>query len=104
MSQLNQNTNTIKKLSVDTAQALVNKKEHFIDLSGVTELSVATAAVLATHHGSLNLDGLTEISTAAAQKLGQHENGSLYLNGLTELSADAAEALANHDGHCIWTG
>lgn len=43
MSQLNQNTEKITKLSVETAQALVEQKEYLMDLSGVTELSAATA-------------------------------------------------------------
>jgi len=101
-AKMPKDTNEIKTLTVDQAQALT-KREDDLNLNGLTTLSDDVAQVLAKNRYGLWLRGLTTLSPGAAKALAQHK-GILNLNGLTTLSDEAAQALGPYTGDLLLNG
>ena len=59
----------------------------------ITELDVATAALLAKRTGVLELNGIKLLAPEVARELGRFQGEWLLLRGLTSLPADVAEGL-----------
>ena len=67
------------------------------DTNEIKTLTVEQAEALAKCEGELYLDGLTTITPEVAETLAKHE-GELYLEGLTTITPEALKALrANPD-------
>jgi BRCA1 C Terminus (BRCT) domain len=63
------------------------------DTNLITELDVATAALLAKRAGGLELNGIKSLTPEVARELGRFQGEWLLLRGLTSLPADVAEEL-----------
>ena len=99
------NTDILKKLSVEQARTLVatDGRGNPLSLKGLTTLTPEVAEALAKHKGRLSLNGLTTLSPEVAEALATH-NGELLLDGLTTLSPKVADALAKHNGGLFLKG
>lgn len=60
-----------------------------LDLNGLRGLSDSVAAVLASTKGDLELNGVTEVSEASADVLAKKRKGDLRMDGLTSISSIA---------------
>jgi hypothetical protein len=63
------------------------------DTNLITELDVATAALLATRQGEVWLNGLKSLTPDVARELARFQGDWIYLRGLTSLPVAVAEAL-----------
>ena len=63
------------------------------DTNLITELDVATAALLAKREGILELRGIKSLTPDVARELGRIQGDGIFLRGLTSLSAEVAEEL-----------
>ena len=63
------------------------------DTNLITELDVATAALLAKRQGILYLNGIKSLTPDVARELGRIQGDGIFLRGLTSLSAEVAEEL-----------
>ena len=69
--ELSENTNEIKTLTVEQAEALpINDGDDYISLNGLTEITPEVAEALATS-GYLSLNGLTGITAEVAEVLAE---------------------------------
>ncbi len=65
----------------ECAVAALCKLKQYLNLSGLTSLTNATAEVLSNHQGILELGGLKSLSLSAATALAKMKGG-LWLDGL----------------------
>jgi hypothetical protein len=87
----------LTEISVPVAKALAQHKKGLITLRGLTIISDDVAEALSSYSGFLDLSGLTSISVAAARSLtksAQHLN----LDGLTQIPDPVADVLAAFNG------
>ena len=94
--------NGLKELS-DSAAEILSKHKGDLYLNGLEELSDDVAATLSSHNNELRLSGITELSDTAAKNISKHV-GALRLNGLKELSDNAAESLSMKEGRLSLLG
>jgi hypothetical protein len=82
----------------------------FGSLDALTTLDPEVAEVLVEYSGAISFNGLTELSPATAAVLARHKAvrpfgyADLRLNGLKTISPEAAEALAAHEGKVLLYG
>ena len=82
----------------------------FGSLDALTTLDPEVAEVLVEYRGAISFNGLTELSPATAAVLARHKpvgqfgHADLRLNGLKTISPEAAEALAVHEGKVLLYG
>jgi hypothetical protein len=82
----------------------------FGSLDALTTLDPEVAEVLVEYRGAISFNGLTELSPATAAVLARHKAvrpfgyADLRLNGLKTISPEAAEALAAHEGKVLLYG
>ena len=86
--------NGLTSISAQQAEALAKHRGRCLSLRGVQTLSEEAAAQLANYRGVLLLDGVTHLPDGAISELAQCA-GPLSLCGLTRLSTPGARALAS---------
>jgi uncharacterized protein (TIGR03067 family) len=86
----------LQTISPEVARTLAAKEKLWLDLSGLTELSLDVAGALGQAKCAINLGGVREISPEAAAAL-VRGNNSLSL-GLTSLTPQVADELSKHSG------
>jgi uncharacterized protein (TIGR03067 family) len=86
----------LQDISPEVVRALAAKETLWLNLSGLTELSLEVAGVLGQAKCALSLDGVTTVSPEAAAAL-VRGNGTLRL-GLISITPQVADSLGNHSG------
>jgi len=80
----------------DEAAVVLGKRNFYLPLNKLRQLSVTAARALAQTDSHLCLDGLTSLTPALLEALANRpkDSQSLSLNGLTTMTADEAQTLA----------
>ena len=86
----------LQDISPDVAKALASNAGHWLELGGLTELSLEVVSELGPAKCALSLDGVRTITPEAAAAL-VRGNGALRL-GLTSITPEVADALSKHSG------
>ncbi len=100
--ELPRDTNEIKTLTVEQAEALLSRLElqrgFTLFLDGLTTITPEVAEALAKYKYGLFLNGLTTITPEVAEALAKYEGEYLYLSDLTTITPEALKILrANPD-------
>ena len=94
--ELPEDTNEIKALTVEQAEALAKLVGEFLvdslSLDGLTTITPDVAEALAKHESYLSLYGLTTITPEVAEALAKFK-GELSLGGLTTISPETLKIL-----------
>ena len=98
-SSIPSDTNLITELDVATAALLAKRTVYSLELNCINSLTPEVARELGRFEGDqLELNGIKSLTPEVARELGRFEGGQLELNGLTSLSEAAAAALASYKG------
>lgn len=99
-----------RELMAKKLQSTGGSDGGFGSLDALTILDPEVAEVLVESPGAISFNGLTELSAATAAVLARHKpvgqfgHADLRLNGLKTIAPDAAEALAAHQGKVLLYG
>jgi hypothetical protein len=88
-------------LTVDDARLIAANQQGFKDLSYLETLPLDVARVLVASKGGINLSGLRELPLELASVLAGHENEDVYLDGLQSISAESLRAIAGGRLHSV---
>ena len=86
----------LQDISPDVAKSLASKEGLWLELGGLTELSLEVASDLGQAKCALSLDGVRTITPEVADALVRGK-GTLRL-GLTSITPEVADALGKHSG------